>query len=825
MDCRRDSGLLLALIVIVLASAPVFGDRLALSLDGRWQIAQGDMDTPPATFRRQAPVPGLVDLAEPAFTEVGVPSDQRRAFWYSRRFRVPGPPRDVAVLKIGRARFGTRVWLNGIEVGEHLACFTPGHFDVSHALRYDAANTLVVRVGAFKDAVPQWVPTGTDKEKSRWIPGIYDSVSLVLADRPYISSIQVAPHIADGSATVQVTLRNPGDRVRDVLKIGVREWRSRRSASDLVERPFGLRAGQERTITSVVHMKSPKLWSPERPFLYVVRVESAGDAVETRFGMREFRYDAATGRAYLNGRPYYLRGTNFCLFRFFEDPQRGGLPWDRRWVRRLLTQGRRVLHWNSARVCIAPAPQFWYDLADETGWLLQNEFPIWGFDERWSQEELIREFTEWMEESWNHPSVVVWDACNETLTPRTGDIIRAVRGLDLSQRPWDNGYSPPVAPNDAREDHPYRFIRPGFELERLERLPPVGTAQPPERPVVINEYGWLWLNRDGTPTTLTERLYGIKLGPQATPEQRRDYYAYTEAALTEYWRARRHAAGVQHFCYLTYSRPGGQTSDNFVDLRQLTLEPRFREYMRHAFSPLGLMLDHWATLCAPGARLELRVVITNDRHKEQRGELRLRVTDRDEKRRLSASRTAFRVEPLGQAECFLPAALPAQPGEYRLVAELAPVGGEAVKSRRRVTVVSEEEARSLVNLALNRPVTASSQVTDHRGNCPVHFAVDGDLGTRWSSEFSDPQWIAVDLGQIRQVRRVVLDWEAAHGKAYRIQVSTDGTTWTDAWATENGQGGHEEIELPPTPARHVRLSATKRGTPFGYSLWEFQVFE
>ena len=102
--------------------------------------------------------------------------------------------------------------------------------------------------------------------------------------------------------------------------------------------------------------------------------------------------------------------------------------------------------------------------------------------------------------------------------------------------------------------------------------------------------------------------------------------------------------------------------------------------------------------------------------------------------------------------------------------------------------------------------------------------MDGDRTTRWSSEFSDPQWIAIDLGEPVEIARVELLWEAAYGKAYTIEVSSDGEAWAEVFRTEKGDGGRDEIRFPATRARWVRLRGSKRGTPFGYSLWEFRVF-
>ena len=83
-----------------------------------------------------------------------------------------------------------------------------------------------------------------------------------------------------------------------------------------------------------------------------------------------------TGRALLNGQTYYLRGSNVCIYRFFEDAERGHLPWDREWVRKLHRRFKEM-HWNSLRYCIGFPPELWYQIADEEGILIQDEFPIW----------------------------------------------------------------------------------------------------------------------------------------------------------------------------------------------------------------------------------------------------------------------------------------------------------------------------------------------------------------------------------------------------------------------------------------------------------------
>ena len=124
------------------------------------------------------------------------------------------------------------------------------------------------------------------------------------------------------------------------------------------------------------------------------------------------------------------------------------------------------------------------------------------------------------------------------------------------------------------------------------------------------------------------------------------------------------------------------------------------------------------------------------------------------------------------------------------------------------------------NLALNRPATASSV----EGAYTASAAVDGSLTTRWSSAFADPQWIQVDLGQSYAINRVKLTWEAAYGSAYQIQTSADGTTWTTARSVTGGDGGVDDNTGLTATGRYVRINGTARGTAWGYSLFEFEVY-
>ncbi|UUU43521.1 family 20 glycosylhydrolase [Streptomyces sp. NBC_00162] len=125
------------------------------------------------------------------------------------------------------------------------------------------------------------------------------------------------------------------------------------------------------------------------------------------------------------------------------------------------------------------------------------------------------------------------------------------------------------------------------------------------------------------------------------------------------------------------------------------------------------------------------------------------------------------------------------------------------------------------NLALGRPTTASSTETP---NFPAAAATDGDPGTRWSSAYSDPQWLQVDLGSTQSVSRVVLRWEAAYGKSFRIELSDDASTWRTVQSTTTGSGGVQDLTGLTGSGRYIRVYGTQRGTSYGYSLHEFEVY-
>ena len=199
---------------------------------------------------------------------------------------------------------------------------------------------------------------------------------------------------------------------------------------------------------------------------------------------------------------------------------------------------------------------------------------------------------------------------------------------------------------------------------------------------IINEYGWLWLNRDGTPTTLTTDLYKNLLGNNSTESQRRHLYATYLAAETEFWRCHRQSASVLHFTALAYSRADGQTSDHFIDVANLVYDPEFLKYMPDAFSPVGLMLDEWGNRINKSTAHEYRIIAVNDLEPEWKGKLYLRVYDQEKK--VAETSRDILIPSFGQTTATVTLASPDREGTFTVIASLERGNEKPVKSTREL---------------------------------------------------------------------------------------------------------------------------------------------
>jgi hypothetical protein len=129
-------------------------------------------------------------------------------------------------------------------------------------------------------------------------------------------------------------------------------------------------------------------------------------------------------------------------------------------------------------------------------------------------------------------------------------------------------------------------------------------------------------------------------------------------------------------------------------------------------------------------------------------------------------------------------------------------------------------ARLVPRATLTQSATASSVES---ASLNAAAAIDGDPATRWSSQFSDPEWLRIDLNSPAAIDRVVLHWETAYASSYQIEVSDDAIAWRVVYSTDACDGGIDDVAVAAT-GRYIRMLGNTRATPWGFSLWEFDVF-
>jgi hypothetical protein len=393
-------------------------------------------------------------------------------------------------------------------------------------------------------------------------------------------------------------------------------------------------------------------------------------------------------------------------------------------VRRLLGGHPKDLGWNSFRFHIGRAPNHWYDVADEVGLIVADEFHVFapmsiGSELNvWSLAEMEKESTGWVQENWNHPSIGWWDASNETNSPLPYELVPRLRGLDET-RAWESGsYGPPDRPDDPLEEHPYLLNGASFmnansrdykleDLDDLPGIPPIKAgegvfsswngADNAKHAYINNEYGWLWFTRDGSkPTPLTARAYELLGGADLSPDERREMYAYVISELTSFWRSRRGFAGVQHFLYLGKCTDpdtvrddfepvdASYTCDNFVDVENLVLEERWRRYAKDAFAPVAVYLERWSDdFYRRGERVAVPITLINDEYEAATGTIRLTARSAEGRLLAESESRPVAIPALGRLEAAIPIDVPAD-AAFVVYAELAVAGRPEVYSRRKV---------------------------------------------------------------------------------------------------------------------------------------------
>jgi beta-galactosidase/beta-glucuronidase len=709
--------------------AAVEGGRTVISLNGTWQFEQTVKAFPPEEFTRTIPVPGLVHLATPQIEDYDKffkraaqveAKEQHNVYnidytprysWYRKSVFVGSELEGKeAMITIKKSQYVTSVFVNGIDMGTSMACYTPVEFPITKALKFGSVNEILVKVG---DRV--WLPAeaagGTDKEKEHYLPGIWDDVLISFTGKVRINRLLVLPSVAGKKVTVKAQLRNLnpaqvfyGEEMYDsvTMDIAIIEKISGKEVAFLSGR-FAAKRDNISESEIEIPMAEFTNWTPDQPFLYMAKAtlrddKGISDTYKKQFGMRDFTRNGKF--FYLNGEKIILRGTNVTLQRFFEDPDCGNLVWDREWVKELLVHYPKQLNWNMMRICVGIAPDFWYDLADEYGLLFQNEWLYWqnhGWDDQ-----IRKEYTDWIWSDGSHPSIAIWDAINENWDDFIGNtLIPELKKLDPT-RVWDAGYmtGEQMAGDEMDEPHPYQGRISESQQESDKNFYPLGNLdftpgilkeiQKSASVQLVNEYGWIWLWRNGMPSKLTLDVYDYYLGKNSTPDQNWELQAYWLQLETEWLRSQTSIAGVLAFCYLAnnYGYTGDWFAGNIKDLESTeTLD-----WFRHAFAPAATFINltderytKYIEPHLPGSTLLFNLSGINNLNKMVNGRVTVKLINSNAQ---STAEQTFPVKLESYVRTDYPVSLvlPSEAGGYVLVAEFIPENGQKVISRRFLRV-------------------------------------------------------------------------------------------------------------------------------------------
>lgn len=467
--------------ILAILVAGTYACAQSLSLDGTWEASLSP--DCPKTFSSTCKVPGIAADAEPALAGDMHHMSSEVTYdhvWYRKTFKSDSDA-TMAILHL-RARYNARVFLNGSEIGySDACCFSHVEFDLTPAFNFHGNNELVVKVGSWNTA-----SFPSRENKNEWwrtsrCPGIIDNVTVTLSNGIIASRLEALPDMATRKVDVRFTICNRGRNktlLRPQVDIVDKDGRTVVKGKRLRTR---LEPGQSMDFTFTADADCLEPWAPGKegnPVLYTAVLSDNGKVLRReRFGYRDIQVKG--NRLMVNGEPMHLRSENVAFYRTLISWSQ--LVLDPVWVRDFIRTAVQEYGFNHLRIHLGHAASLWYDIADEEGLMLQDE---WCFmhEKDPKGDDLLqteKEFRLWVRENINHPSIIAWDMENEGDVD-LADLCAELKAYDPT-RPW--------AEDDFDTQHRYEYS---------ENIHPRPYVEPDgKRPTTILESCRLWINPDG----------------------------------------------------------------------------------------------------------------------------------------------------------------------------------------------------------------------------------------------------------------------------------------------------------------------------------------
>lgn len=732
-----------------------------------------------------------------------------RDFWYRTVFTPAANQQEKQWLIFEGVNRKGDVFLNGQHLGLLDGFMDRGKFDVTNILRPGQPNVLMVLVKWPGTPIVNYSsPTYIASASWDWMPyvpglnmGITDDVYLgssgavTIAD-PWVRT--VLPNTAHATLHISLDLHNDGDKEQEGTVTGVIT-----PGNITFTRKVKIGAGKTEHVGVQEKLEHPQLWWPNgygEQHLYAIDLkfaaaEKVSDEKQVKFGVKQYSYDTLGGvlHVHINGQRLFIKGGNWGMSEYMLRCR--GSEYDTK------LKLHHDMHLNMVRNWIgSTTDEEFYEACDKYGLMVWDDF--WLNSHPNLPDDVLafnKNAVEKIKRLRNHPSIAVWCGDNEgyPLPPLNGWLREDVAAFDAGDRLYQaNSHS-----DGLTGSGPWANFLPSWYFTRF----PGGFGGTP---------GWGLRTEIGTAV-----FTNVESFKRFMPDS--SWWPRNEMWNLHFFGKNAFNAGPDRYDDAITKSYGAPTGiDDYCRKAQLlnieTNKAMYEGWLHNMWNDASGIMTWMSQSAYPSF-----VWQTYDYYYDLTGAY-FGVKKACEPLHIQWSAGDNSVKVINTMLHDVPG-LTAEASVYNVDGRPAKEFGKTVK----VDAITGAATQcfnlnfNIDNLAFRKPAVASSTSADGGDAGAV---ADGSTGSRWSSHYTDNEWVYVDLQKSQEISSVVLNWESAHAKAFRLLVSDDAQNWKEVYQATDGKGGMETVNFTPVKARYVKMQGDKRATQWGYSLYDFEVY-